>query len=103
MANNRSSNTFYIDTQFGAANDGSELIVANIMVPYIIVTTSNATNQLVLADSTTGAKKISIKIPTTNTTQVIDLRNYPAVFQNGIRPVTVTACVATCIVVESRG
>lgn len=103
MANIRNSNTFYIDTVYAADSDGTELLVKNIMVPYITVTTSNATNQLVLADATTGLTKISIKIPTSLTTQTINFKDYPMLFPNGIRVKTLTACVATCIVVESRG
>lgn len=101
MANVRNSNTFYIDTAYSSAND--ELPVKGIKVYYIIYTTSNATNQLVLADSVTGITKVSIKNATSGTSSIFRFDELPMVFPNGIRPITVTACTATLMVDEVRG
>lgn len=99
MANTRNTNTFYIDTQYSVATD--ELKIPNLKVPYIIVTASTAPGTLVLTDSA-GATKIKIATATANETKIVDLRRNPIVFPTGIRATTLTNCVATLIIDESR-
>lgn len=100
MANTRNSNTFYIDTAYSVATD--ELGIPNVSVAYIVLTSSANPGVLTLKDSA-GATKITIKTATANETKVIDLRSYPISFPSGIRPTTVTDCVATLVIIDSRG
>lgn len=105
MANIRNSNTFYIDT---AAADAAvattgNLAINNIKVTYITITSTAATSELDLRDVTTAANKINLKLTVDDESQCFDFSASPLVFPNGINPNTVTDCVATCVIKESRG
>lgn len=97
MANVRNANTFYVD---GTASD---LEVKNIRVAYITVTSTAATASLILQDVTTTANKIRVDIASANETVELNFDENPIVFPNGIKPATVTNCVATLVLRESRG
>lgn len=97
MANVRNSNTYLID---GTA---TTLAVSNILVTHITVTATSANAVLVLQDVTTNAKKIELRVATSGSTQVFDFADNPIVFPNGVNPATVTNCVATAHIRESRG
>lgn len=105
MANIRNGNTFYMDTQFSTAAD--ELAIKGVRVPYILVAASSASNTLLLADSVTGARKLDIvnldNAGGIGDTRLFDFREYPMLFPNGIRPVTLVNVTVTCIIIDPRG
>lgn len=97
MANVRSANTYYID---GTA---TELAVKNLRVTHVTITPTSANAVLVLKDVTTGTIKVELRAPTSGKSEVFDYFFNPIVFANGIDPDTVTNCVATCHLQETRG
>lgn len=97
MANVRSANTYYID------GTSTNLAVNNIRVTHITVTPTSANAILVLKDITTGSTKVELRLATSGTSQVFEYFVNPIVFPNGIDPTTVTNCVATCHLQETRG
>lgn len=97
MANVRNSNTWYIDTA------ASSLAIANLKVSYVIVTATAAAAILNLQDVTTTANKANLRVATSGDSVVFDFSLKPLVFPNGILPSTVTNCVATCVLEETRG
>lgn len=97
MANVRSANTYHVD---GTA---STLDIKGIKVTHILVAVSTANAVLVLSDVTTGNKKLEIRLATDESTEFYDFSDNPIVFPNGINPSTVTNCVATLMLDESRG
>jgi hypothetical protein len=101
MANVRSANTFYIDTQYSTGSD--ELAIKNIRVLQITITATSANAVLLLADSTTGTKKLDLRVATSGASQIFDFSDSPVVFPNGIKPTTLTNAVATVVIEESRG
>lgn len=96
MANVRNANTYHID---GTA---STLAVLNIKVSHVIVTATAASAILQLQDVTTGNIKGNFRVATSGETRVFEFADNPIVFPNGINPATVTNCVATLIIQESR-
>jgi hypothetical protein len=105
LSNVRNGNTFFIDTQYSASSD--ELVIAGVRVPYIIVSSSATTNQVILSDSVTGINKIKFQnIDNTGNagdTRVFDFSENPILFPNGIRPTTLTKCVVTCVIINPTG
>jgi hypothetical protein len=101
MANVRSANTFYIDTQYSVAAD--ELAVKNIRVLGVTVTATAASAIIVLADSSTATNKLDLRVATSGDSAHFDFSDSPVVFPNGIRPKTLTNALVTVIVEESRG
>ena len=99
MANLRNSNTYCIDTAYST---NEELAVRNIRVSHIVVTATCANAILVLGDAGLGTK-VKLHVAATNTSQLFDFSDAPLVFSTSIRPTTVTNCVATCVIQESRG
>lgn len=100
MANIRSSNTFYIDTQYSGASD--ELAVKNIRVLSVTVAAVAAPAQVILADSSTGTNKLDLRVAVADSTELFDFSDAPVVFPNGIRPKTLTDAIVTCVIEESR-
>jgi hypothetical protein len=97
MANVRSGNTFFID------GTSASLDVKGIRVSHIEVTSTNTGAVLVLSDVTTASTKIKLAIAADKTVLFLDFSDNPMVFPNGINPSTVTNCVATLMLQESRG
>lgn len=98
--NPRSLNTIYIDTAAANTdpNTAGNFAVKGIKVKAVIYRSTNATNQLILKDVTTGNIKINISNATANLTDVYNFGDSPIVFPNGIAPTTLTAATATLIV-----
>lgn len=96
MANVRNSNSFFIE------DTGLSLDVIGIRVTHIVLTSTNTGALFVLSDNSTGAVKIKMAIAADKTMEFLDLSDNPIVFPNGIDPTTVTNCVATLMVQESR-
>lgn len=98
MANKRNANTYYIDKVF-ATNE--ELVEKNLLVTDIIVAATAANAILELSDSN-GDKKILVDVATNGDSIHLPLRT-PIRFPTGIRPTTVTNCVATVIFEKTSG
>jgi len=99
MANKRSGNTFYIDTEYEGADD--ELALP-CRVTSIIVSATTADAEVVLADGAL-ATKLDLRVATDGTTQIFDFSQSPIVFTSSIRPTTLTNAVVTCVLRESKG
>jgi len=97
VANTRSGNTYYIDTQY-ATNE--ELAVANLTVVGVIVTATGASAVVALTDS--GTVKLNLRVATSGATEFFDFSEAPIVFANSIRPTTLTNAIATVIIRETR-
>lgn len=97
MANVRSSNTYHIDTQYSTSE---ELAEKSLSVTGIVMVSTGANAILVLSDSSTGTKKIELRLATSGETLHIPLDAGPIHFPNGIRPTTVTNCRATVILAK---
>jgi hypothetical protein len=101
MANTRNSNTFYIDT--GYSTIAESLAVKGIRVLGVIVTATSANAILVLSDEIAAAPvKLSLRVATSGESAQFLFGDTPIRFPNGIRPTTVTNCVATVIIEESN-
>lgn len=98
MANVRSANTFYVDTQYAVAAD--ELAIKNLRVLYVTVTPTAANGRIVLTDS--GTNKVDLRAETSGKSVVFDYSRNPMVFATSIRPGTLTNAVATVHFEESR-
>lgn len=107
MANIRNANTIYIDTASASGNTSvgttGNFDVPGIKVKGLIVTPTSGDATLALKDVTTGATKLQAEAPNSDGSRHFDFSDDPIVFPNGIAPTTVTTCVATLIVTESRG
>lgn len=105
MGNIRNGNTFYIDTQYSAASD--ELLIQGVRVPYVIVSASSSANQVILVDSVTGAKKLNLQNMNSSAnlgdSRIFDFKANPLLFPNGIRPLTLSNCIVTCVIIDPRG
>jgi hypothetical protein len=95
VANTRSANTWYVDTQYSAAAD--DLDVKNLVVTLVVVSATAATGRIVLSDITTSAVKLDLLVATSGATQVFDFSDSPIIFSNGIRVTTLSNAVATVI------
>lgn len=100
VANVRSANTFYIDTQSASSSD--DLVEKGLTVTHVIVTATSASAVLVLQDTTTTITKCDLRVATSGATQVFDFSDNPIIFPNGVKPSTRTNAVAT-LVLKSRG
>jgi archaellum component FlaF (FlaF/FlaG flagellin family) len=96
MANVRNANTYYIDAT-------GSLTIQNVRVTHVIYRSTNATNNVVIKDVTTGATKLNISTVAANETLFLDFSDNPIVFPNGIDVTTVTAATATLIGRETQG
>lgn len=101
MANTRSANTFYIDTQHSGASDA--LDVSNIRVSHVTVTATAANGRIVLQDYVTGATKADLRAATSGSTECFDFSSNPLVFAGGIKATTLSNAVVTCVLSEGRG
>lgn len=101
MANVRSANTFYIDTVHSSSSD--DLVIKNIKLIYLIISATSANAQIVLADATTGDKKVDLRAATSGSSYYVRFDENPVVFANGIKVATLTNAVATAVIEESRG
>jgi len=96
MANVRNTNTYYIDTT-------GSLVIANIKVLGVVVTATSANAILNLQDNTTSDNKLNLRVATSGESKFFDFADSPVLFSTGIKPSTVTNCVATVIIQETRG
>lgn len=101
MANARSANTFYIDTQHSGASDA--LDVANIRVTHVVVTATASNGRLVLQDYATSAVKADLRCATSGESAIFDFADNPLVFAGGIKAATLSNAIATCVLQEGRG
>lgn len=102
MANVRNANTFYVDTQSSSSAD--DLLIQNIRVTRAFVTATSANAVITLQDAaSTPVTKITLDVATANSTSSYDFTPDGVVFPNGIKVSTLTNCVATLIIRESRG
>ena len=95
MANVRNGNTYYVDST-------GNLDIKNIKVVCIYLTATAASGRIVLSDSTTGALKADVRVPTANDTKVFDCEHANMVFPNGITITTLTNAVVTLFLEESQ-
>ncbi len=96
MANVSNSNTFYIDST-------GSLLIKNLKAMYVTVTATAANAILNLQDADTSVNKINLRVAISGDTQEFRFEDSPIVFPNGIKANTVTNCVATVVIKESRG
>lgn len=97
MVNARCGNTFYIDTAYSASTD--ELAVKNLKLTYLVVAAIGGAATIVLSDGV--YPKLKIVVPS-GQTQNFDFSRKPILFQNSIRPSTLTTCIATAVIEETR-
>jgi hypothetical protein len=99
MANTSQSGTVYIDT-----ND-AQVFSGRCKVAYILHTSDNANDAIVLRDGTTSGApiKISLKNPTADGTMAIDLSGSPILFQTGIYVSTLTSGSVCTLVLDGGG
>jgi len=104
VANVRNSNTFFIDTAAADQTPATtgNLSIFNIKVTHITMTATAATSLISLKDVTTDAQKFIFRLDIVDKTQEFDFADNPIVFPNGIHPETVTDCVVTCVIRETR-
>ncbi len=100
MANVRNGNTYYIDIASSADSDC--LISKNVKVTAIFMTATSAGGILVLKD-TSGAIKGEWRVATSGDCKEFLVGDYSLTFPNGIKAGTVTNCVATLLIEESKG
>ena len=102
MANVRSANTFYIDSQ---ASSSSATVSSNLAVKNIklvgAVFTATAAGSVTLSDVTTDNKKLSLALAAAGSVQV-EFLNTAMIFPNGISPTTLTTGSVSCIIEETR-
>jgi hypothetical protein len=91
MANRTSGNLAFVDTA------GTLTTRKNVRVHYIIVTTSNATNELALKDPSFSGTLLSLKQPTANVSTNYDFSENPLSFTNGVEVSAATAVNATLV------
>lgn len=105
MANIRNSNTIYLDTASTGTSAGTtgNFDLPNIKVDYIAIRATSANAVLILQDVTTGATKLNYSLQAADESDTIEFVHSPMVFPNGIAPTTMTNCVATLVVKETRG
>jgi len=94
MANVRSGNSYFIDAT-------GNLSHPNIKVVYVVYRATNATNNVIIKDVTTGATKLDLSAVNANETFMLDFSECPLLFPNGIDVTTATACKVTLIGRES--
>lgn len=96
MANVRSGNIWYVDTAHSAASDD---LSGSVMVTGAIITSSAAAGRIVLADASTGAVKLDLRLAAINGNTSGDTRPIPfpdsVMFPNGIKVSTLTTAVGT--------
>lgn len=100
MANVRSGNTFYIDTQHSVAADG--ITQAGLKLRKILVTATAAPGRIVLQDITTGITKFDLRVSAANTTQEFIFDDMSITFPTGLKASTLSQAVATLIIDEMR-
>lgn len=101
MANVRSANSFYIDTQSSGASDNLE--VKGVAIFYIAITATSANGRLVLQDTATvPVNKVDLRVPTSGNTEIFEFDMNPILFPNGIKPSTLTNAIATVIFKENN-
>lgn len=101
MANVRSANTFYIDTQ--RTSDSDDLLVKGLAVSTIVVTATAANGRLVLKDPVaTPITKLDLQVPTSGESVLFDFNLVPVLFPNGLSATTLTNAVATVVFTENN-
>lgn len=101
MANVRNANTYHIDTASSGGPPATTNIldVNNVLVVYIMVTSSSTGAVLELANNSSSQQtKIRIEISSANTTERYNFESAPIIFPNGIAIATLTNCEATLVV-----
>lgn len=102
MANVRSANTFYMDTQYSAAAD--ELAASkSLRLVGFFMTATGANAVCVLTDN--GTKKFEYRLATSGTSIFLPLATMgtPITFSTSVRPTTLTNCTASAVIQESSG
>lgn len=104
MANERNSNTFYVDSSVASASAtaSGNLVAANLKLLGIVVSSSSAGAIAELHDVSTDDVKLRVHLAASSSSQYMDFSRRPIIFPNGISPRTLTNCVVTCIIEESR-
>ena len=101
MANARSGTTYYVDTAYTATVATlPELAIPNLRVYYIVVTSTAGAGTCTITDS--GVSKFDMRVDTSNRTSIIDLEQYPAIFNTSIRVTSLSNCVVTFVFEEVR-
>lgn len=100
MANTQSGQAWYVDTAHSTSAE--DLIAKNIFVTGVVVTSTGATGRIVLADVTTAAVIVDLRVAAENgaaagASRFFDFSNNPLQFANGIKVSTLTTAVATVI------
>lgn len=88
MPNARAGNISYVDTT------GTLVSTRPVRVHSVTITTSNATNSLVLRDLVTTGALINLKLEVANRSEIFTF-DPPLLFPGGLEASTVTALVAT--------
>ena len=101
MANARCGNSYYIDSTGYVSATGSK----QVKVAYILFTSTLAADTITFKDaSTSGALKMTLKVPTASETILFDFSFNPLVFPNGVYVSAISAnCTATIITTTSGG
>ena len=99
MANVRTGNTFYIDTQFVT---DEELVVSNLVITDIVVSATGNNAVLTLGDSVSGNIILNLLELTNGVTHHF-MFNTAIRFPNGIRPITLTNATASVIFKTEQG
>ena len=100
MANTRSGNTFYIDTQYAVSGD--ELAITGIKVTHVTLT-ATAANSVIRLDDSSLFRKIDCRVATSGDSKIFDFSDNPLMFTASIRPTVLTNGVASLQIQESRG
>jgi hypothetical protein len=95
VANTRTANSWYVDTQYVSATD--DLAEANVAVSYVSLSATSAAGVLVLSDRVTGNVVIDLRVAVAGSTEVFEFDVNPISFPNGIRVTTLTNAKATLI------
>lgn len=96
MANERNSNTVYIDST-GDISD-----TKNSRVVYVLLTATAANAELVLKDQVTTDNKIDLRLAISGDSKLFRFSDAPLVFPNGINIGTLTNALAT-LVIRNQG
>lgn len=103
QVNQLNGNTFYIDTAFSSSAD--DLVRSQTLVAYITVTATGANAILTLSDvgANSTQTKLNLRVAASGTTQLFRFPEYPVLFPNGIRVMTLTNAIATVIIKNPGG
>lgn len=97
MANQRSSNTTYVDSTGVLTTD------KNVKIAGVILTATAANAVLVLQDSDGATNKLNLRLATSGDSQHFDFSQTPIHFANGVKVSTLTNAIATVVYTSSGG